>query len=278
MFIIFGSPRSGTTLLSSVLNSHEDILIPDETDFIVPMLFIFDRIKDPDIGKDIIKNLIVNSVRFNYSIAEYISYKEIFKIIDEADYNASSILNSLYSFMADKDGKKLCGDKTPSDLSNIMMFSKVGLLDSDINIIHIIRDVRDVVLSIQKTGWVNNIESYFPRLWTHSNLFLYNKMKDLPDRYFLVKYEDIVNSPESKFKDITEFLGLPFEKEILNCENRVNRHKGEPHHKNINKPFLLDRTFVWKKEMDRGLTEICEMQASEALSVFGYEQNGATRA
>ncbi|QHW31542.1 sulfotransferase [Paenibacillus rhizovicinus] len=35
MFIIFGSPRSGTTLLSSVLDAHDDIVVPDETDFIV---------------------------------------------------------------------------------------------------------------------------------------------------------------------------------------------------------------------------------------------------
>ncbi len=34
MFFVFGSPRSGTTLMAQCLSSHTDIIIPHETDFI----------------------------------------------------------------------------------------------------------------------------------------------------------------------------------------------------------------------------------------------------
>ena len=46
MFIIFGAPRSGTTLLSSSLNLNDSIVIPHETDFIVPLSFVCRSVKD----------------------------------------------------------------------------------------------------------------------------------------------------------------------------------------------------------------------------------------
>ena len=271
MFIIFGSPRSGTTLLSSILNSHSDVLIPDETDFIVPILFIFDRIKDPNAGKNLIKNLITSSTRFPFSIGEYISKEEVFKIIDDTEYVPSDILNSIYQFMATKHGKKIGADKSPNDLFNFHMFLKEGVFDSDIKIIHIVRDVRDVFLSIRKTRfWLRNIEFCFPRKWSESNLLLYNVMKGNSKQYFFIKYEDLIGFPEDKLKEISKFIGIPFEKEILNFERRINRHQGEAHHLNVNKPFLEQRIGVWKKEMDRVTREMCETQAKECLELFKY--------
>jgi hypothetical protein len=46
MLFVFGSPRSGTTLLAQILNSHPEIVVPHETDFIIPFVFVFDRIPD----------------------------------------------------------------------------------------------------------------------------------------------------------------------------------------------------------------------------------------
>ena len=37
MFIIFGSPRSGTTLLASSLDQNDQLVVLDESDFIIPM-------------------------------------------------------------------------------------------------------------------------------------------------------------------------------------------------------------------------------------------------
>jgi hypothetical protein len=60
-FFIFGSPRSGTTLLCASLELNDKIVVPDETDFVVPMGFIFDRVKDVAVGRDLIASLIVSS-------------------------------------------------------------------------------------------------------------------------------------------------------------------------------------------------------------------------
>src|SRR5215208_3766820 len=71
MFFIFGSPRSGTTLLAQCLNNHSDIVVPHETSFIIPLAFVFTSIREPELGKEMIIRFITRSHDFQTSIGEY---------------------------------------------------------------------------------------------------------------------------------------------------------------------------------------------------------------
>ena len=94
MFFIFGTPRSGTTLLSTCLSANSEIIVPDETDFIIPMAFIFDRINDENVGRELIYKLIVNSARFSASIGEYISEQTVYDVVSSCEFDPSSIVRS----------------------------------------------------------------------------------------------------------------------------------------------------------------------------------------
>ena len=85
MFFIFGSPRSGTTLLCSSLDLNDEIVVPDETDFIVPLGFIFDRVKDAAVGRDLIATLIVSTDRYPHSLAEFLSKEEVRETVLSTD-------------------------------------------------------------------------------------------------------------------------------------------------------------------------------------------------
>src|SRR5215510_9215778 len=149
MFFVFGSPRSGTTLLAQCLNNHSEIVIPYETSFIIPMSFVFSSIHEPNIGKEIITKLITHSYGFQTSIGEYLSEEKISKIINGCDYHPAQILNSLYAELAISAGKKIAGDKSPNDLLNLnALVSQGGLDDPNIKLIHIVRDIRDVMVSL----------------------------------------------------------------------------------------------------------------------------------
>ena len=198
MFIIFGSPRSGTTLLREALNQHNKIFIPHETDFIVPISFVLDRVSDPGIGREIISNLIAATHDFGPSIGNFLSAKEVKDLVHNADYSLSAILNALYGEIGNKLGREAVGDKSPNDLAFIGILKKVGLFESNIRIIHIIRDVRDVVMSLKNTKWApENIVNNFPRIWEGSNLNLVRFMDESQHPYFRVRYEDMVINPGS---------------------------------------------------------------------------------
>ena len=51
MFVVYGMPRSGTTLVAQVLNAHSGLLVPDETDFMVPAAHAFRLVESPDLGR-----------------------------------------------------------------------------------------------------------------------------------------------------------------------------------------------------------------------------------
>ena len=68
------------------------------------------------------------------------------------------ILNIIYDFHLDKEGKSVWGDKTPPYVSIIPALVE---LYPQARIIHLVRDGRDVAKSFQKVGW------YGP--WLHDN-------------------------------------------------------------------------------------------------------------
>lgn len=268
MFFIFGMPRSGTTLLAQCLSAHSEIIVPHETDFIVPMAFIFDRIKQPTIGREFIYQLIIHSAAFEQSIAEYLNAEIIYEIIYNNDYHPAVILNALYGKIAELNHKKLAGDKSPNDLNFLRMLIKTGSISDDMKIIHIVRDIRDLMVSVNKTGWVSDLDLYFPRFWCNHNLYL-NSLYREKANYSLIRYEDLVTSPEIEINKLCHFLGLEFEQTMLSPNHRHERYRGIEVHENLYKP-ISSHTIGKHVNLSEQLLKDYEIQAKEALTYFGY--------
>lgn len=271
MFIIFASPRSGTTLLARTLNICDQVVIPDETDFIIPTAFLVDRIKDQAVGRAMIKQLIWSADQTRRSLGEYLSQADINSAVDEADYSACAIIQGIYQRLAARAGKRVAGDKSPNDLLFLRILVKMGLMESDIKVIHLVRDVRDVVLSLQKVDWdTGGIEHWFPRHWGHSNLYLHELLGQRPDRYRMIRYEDLVADPQRHVRDLAGFLDVPFQEKMLDHTQRGERYAAAHDHKNISEPFLAARAGAWRERMSDELRVACEGPAKEALTTFGY--------
>ncbi len=270
MFFIFGSPRSGTTLLAQSLSSHKDIVIPHETDFIIPMAFIFDRIRDPHTGKEIIGKLITQSVAFSTSIGEYLTADDVFKIVAACKYHPAAILTSLYSAISRVANAIIAGDKSPNDLLFLRMLIKGNGISPDMKIIHIIRDVRDVMLSLNRVGWGTDFDLYFPRFWSNSNLYLNTLYKTNSSQYILVRYEDMVREPIEHFTKICSFLGTSFQSKMLDSRNFHSRYADMPHHSKLFAPISSSNIGEYKNVLSPETLRNYERQAYEALGVFGY--------
>jgi len=272
MFFIFGSPRSGTTLLAQCLSAHTKILIPHETDFIIPLAFIFDRIREPKIGKEILVKLVTNSVAFQNSIGEYLSHEQVCKVIESCDYHPARILESLYEELASSNNKLIAGDKSPNDLFFLRILIKVGALDGvNTKIVHIVRDIRDVMVSLNKVQWNTDLDLYFPRFWSSSNLYLHSLYKDKKDKYFFVRYEDMVKNPELTFRKICDFLEVEFQVEMLDSQRFNPRYKDMPVHAKLYKPISTDNIGVYKISLTQSQLISYEKQAGEALRIFKYQ-------
>ncbi len=273
MFIIFGTPRSGTTILAHTLNSHPDITIPHETDFIVPMVFLFTRIQDAALGKKLIADLITHSTAYQKSIGEYIPPGRVHEIIDSSEYRAGAILQALYKEIAAIADTKIAGDKSPNDLDYVKILVESGTL-SEIKILHIVRDVRDLMVSLNRTGWLPDADQYFPRFWSNNNLYLYTKYNQGPETYLLVRYEDLAIEPKETIEQICAFLNVPFYEEMLSPDKRTERYQDR---NNLQKPIYKERVGVYRTALDAETVAEYEGQAGEGLSTFGYVLDNVTR-
>jgi len=282
MFFIFGMPRSGTTLLAQCLNAHPEIVVPHETDFIIPLAFIFDRINDPNVGRDMLYSLIINSEKYS-SLEEYLEPQTIEEVLHSTKYHPSSVLNGLYAKLAETVGAKIAGDKSPNDISFLRMLVKVTGFAPDMKVIHIIRDIRDVMVSVNRTGWVTDLDLYFPRFWCSNNLYLHAIGMQDSEKYALVRYEDLVLEPEKEIGRLTRFLGFDFDKEMLQPEKRHPRYKEMAVHPHLYSSISDRSVGRYHSVLDDETLHRYEVQAQEAMEVFGYtegsgrQQNGTIR-
>jgi hypothetical protein len=269
MFFCFGSPRSGTTLISQCLAAHPDILVPNETDFIVPAAFLYQRLNDVSALKTCLKLLLTKSRYFSASIGEYLCEAEVGDVIDRCGERLSTLLSGLYGAIAAKGGAQRAGDKSPNDIGSARIIEEAGGFEPPISIVHIVRDVRDVTASMIEQGWALREPFVFPQAWNNSNLYLNTAMAN-NERYILVRYEDFVADPEAHMRRLLAHLGFDFRPEVLDPTRRHGRFKTLPHHARLYKDIAADRIGSYAARMDAALISACEAQAEHGMARFGY--------
>jgi hypothetical protein len=154
MFILAGYPRSGNTLLGAVLNANDHIVVPEETDFIVPVCVICKRVPDSKAGRRLLADLIVSTERFDHSLAGYVSHQDLVDALEDCDYSAAGLIDAVYQVVAINARKLVAGDRSPNDIGYLADFARCRLFRSDIKVIHLVRDPRDVYLSTHRLKWI----------------------------------------------------------------------------------------------------------------------------
>ncbi|MFL9978017.1 sulfotransferase family protein [Paraburkholderia graminis] len=270
MFILFGSPRSGTTLYKECLNLHSGIFVPYQTTFISPIAHVIGCVSNWETACAIIAQIISSTDDYPEVLQPYISPNEVREVLKLAEPTLAGVLQAVYGRIARNLGKRICGDKTPDDMLSIRKLEQVGLLDSDVKFVHIVRDVRGVMSSLKNVSWApEGIEEYFPRLWNYTNLHLHNRMQGRSN-YLFVRYEDLITDPRKILSQTTDFLGLSFEDMMLDNNKRAPILRNDDSHLKLSQPFLNERATSWKKELHSDIRQHCEATAAEALETFGY--------
>ncbi|MGR9117478.1 MAG: sulfotransferase family protein [Gammaproteobacteria bacterium] len=215
---IVGMPRSGTKLLRELLNRHHRIFINDiETEFL-PYLVShwpnFGDVSDIEHFRDFyahIKKLpyfiyrmdmgsLVTAESWHAACREY-TPAGVFEALVRLDTHVS--LGS----------DRIWGDKSPSYVHHLKL---IKTLYPDARIIHIIRDVRDYCLSINK-AWGKNMLRAAQR-WAEGVDAACRAGAELGGDYLDLRYEDLLADNESALRRICTFLGIDFEPVMLSLD------------------------------------------------------------
>ncbi|BCX82136.1 hypothetical protein MIT9_P1721 [Methylomarinovum caldicuralii] len=219
---IVGAPRSGTTLLQYMLRSHPNISLPTgESHFFIPLYsnrHTFGDLSQKENIRRVLEAMYHQSSEFLDTDLHGLCF-DIDSLADEFQHQGRdtipAIIAGLYEKNAAGEGKNRWGDKTPY---YVLHMPTILEMFPDAQFIHLIRDGRDVLLSLfgrcHDFGVYNSY--YGARYWEQYVATGQHLGRQLaPDQYLEVRYEDLLAFPERTVRHILNFLGEPFDPAVI---------------------------------------------------------------
>src|SRR5207249_10834867 len=224
---VVGCPRSGTTLLQRMLDHHPRLAVANDSHFVpraidevIPQITtqVTDTI-DPPLSNELVQWVL------GYRRFRRLGLSEtVVRGAAVGRHRYSEFVSALYSEFARLHGKPLAAEKTPDYVRRLPL---LHALFPWVRTIHIIRDGRDVALSALQ--WAS--EDKGPGKWElwreepvavcalwwrwQTSTGVRDGVILGPERYFEVKYEELVAWPENTLRNIAAFLQLPFAGQML---------------------------------------------------------------
>ena len=175
-----------------------------------------------------------------------------------------------------KRGKRRWADKTPT---YVFLLGFIKTLFPDAQIVHVIRDPRDVVASHRdRWGYQSGAKSAYK--WRRSVTAAREFAESAGDgEYTEVRYEDLVSDAEKVMRGLLEFLNEPWDPIVLDY-TKVEHDTSGTHAKFTEKRreegkessvVYSSRVGAGKKSLDPLLQGVCMAVNRELMKELGYE-------
>ena len=259
--IFVGSGRSGTTYLSSVVKPCFDIGLSGEPKFVASMARRLPRygdLREPANLRRVAEIIHKTSPVFRHLhnvIKIPSTADEILERVKEPTY--SGVLYAVFQLIADKRGNSRLGYKDPLDVINLAV---LGELFPTGRFVHIVRDGRDVALSLLKFQWGANNLYCGARFWVDTVTQGRRDGRTLGDRYHELRLEDFIYNTDEVAAKLGHFINRGRdEAQVQAFVDHVNATK---------KISSVDQ---WKKKLDEKERMTVEAVAGDLLRECGYE-------
>lgn len=210
LFIV-GMPRSGTKLLRGLLSKHPRIrLLAAETDFLP---FIDDWVEHhgrPTTAEafEQFANAMNGANYFNFRSAARGPFRwQDWRAACNGNFDVSGLFEGFarYELGAERGSGTIWADKSPAYIRHIPLILKHFPSG---RVLHIVRDVRDHCVSM-RNAWGKDIRRSAWR-WGKDVLNAHRQCTSMPERCLEVRFEELLQDPDTQMRRICLFLDLPF--------------------------------------------------------------------
>ncbi len=223
---LVGFPRSGTTLLDTILRSHSKIKVLEEQPILLNLRHEFFKTKNNNL-----KNLLKitesekNYIRHNYLKKIILNKTDEKKII--IDKLPLSIIELGFIKIIFPNSKIILAMRHPCDVITSCFFTSFKINDSMINF-----------LKIDDT--IDFYKSVFSLFEIYEKVFSF--------KYTIAKYENIVNNFKNEITSLLNFLGLEYEAKLVKFHlTALNRSKiSTPSYNQVINPLYQSSIGKWK--------------------------------
>jgi hypothetical protein len=275
---VVGCPRSGTTLLQLMLHAHPRIAIPPETRFLLETYR--DRHRFGDLrrpaNRRALAHFIVNRPQTRFFDLG-LDPQEMISEIVAGPPTLGSAIGAVFRAYSARFGKLRWGDKRPAYLNNLDVIQR---LFPDAQIIHIVRDGRDCVASLQEVPWHRQGIYHSIAAWAQAvdNARLARRRLS-PDTFYELRYEDLVADPVRELAALCEFLGEEYDEAMTRpaevASVAVPEYKAW--HERTRSPVDSSRVGRWRERLTDTEIALCEVLLADRLSAYGYDTSGEGR-
>jgi hypothetical protein len=278
---VVGVNRSGTTLLRMMLDAHPQLTVPPETHFVPELI----EVAEGGTPKPEVLLATITSQREwgDFKLSENDLLRR-FQAIDPL--TAGDALRAFYEAYAERVGKPRWGEKTPIYVKSMR---RIESALPEARFIHVIRDGRDVALSIRDRATKEHPIDRIAERWVRRITRAREQAKRLA-HYKEIRYESLILDTEATLREVCEFYELPWDDAILDYHQRSAERLEEmkrelpddgkrttlsvelrmkTHARTTEKPDPR-RVSRWRESMDRAERAEFESIAGPLLEELGY--------
>ena len=272
---VVGVSRSGTTLLRLMLDAHPQLAIPAESRFLPELI---ERVRG---GAD--RAAAADFVTGHERWADFGLDAGAFRARVEAlpELGAGPVARAFFELYAEGQGKPRWGDKSPPYVTAMpAIHDALG----EARFIHLIRDGRDVAVSLMARDWGAHNPRRIARRWASEVRAGREACAVLGGDVCLeVRYERLVADPEGVLREVCAHIELDYDPAMLAYHERAPRRLAElgdleartaaeraTQFERVREPLSGERAGAWRRELGDEDRAAFEAIAAELLAELGY--------
>jgi len=266
LFIV-GMPRSGTTLVSALLDAHPDLAILPETHFYTrcraergeTAAAVWDRLQQQPGFRD---------------AAFTAEEKEQIRSRVGPGGAPADLLRAVGTVYAQRAGASAWGEKTPDHLAHL---DRMRTEFPDGVYLGIVRDARDVCLSLQGLPWNRDTVMESAWTWRRYQKKLRDHRDQAPGRVRIIRYEDLLTQPREVLGSVLKWLEAPASPDRIDRMLAFHAEgsgpadtEREPWKQKTRRPIDPSNREKWRTRMSPAQRWIVQVITGATLSGFGY--------
>ncbi len=270
---VVGMPRSGTTLLAALLSAHSQLAIGPETAYFDLVWKPLERGQSLGVWSEVERTLVSwfekpSVALMKLPTAELL--EEWHAAWTDGKLSHNLILSRVMEINAVRQGKTRWGEKTPG---HFLFVPAIKHEYPDAHIVYIIRDPRDIHLSLTKVSWNTGNAFNHAVQWREYQAICQRYRARYGPSLIVIRYEDLVSDPGPVLAGLTEQLGLQFEEDMLTRyrEQPLFDLRDEPWKQRVATTIDATNAGKWRTQLNPDLLGIFNRLCGSSLRQLGYD-------